>query len=170
MNSSRALASEQVVALTAGVARDLIDQGPGRGLPKPRFLMAVFAFYGLLGIVAGFGTQAARVAVAFGGVAALTTVVVGPGGIALAGLFDRLSGLTRPSAAAAAGFTFGPPGTQGPVGTPSTGSAVKPPPGPTGPSGPSAPRSRGVQPPAGPVGPVGPRSLGIDAASIGIFG
>lgn len=94
MNASRALAAEQAVALTAGVARDLIGQGDQRGLPKPRFLMAVFAFYGLLGIVSAFGREAARVAVAFGGVAALTTVVVGPGGQALLGLFQRLSGLT----------------------------------------------------------------------------
>lgn len=95
MNASRALAAEQAIALTAGAARDLIAQGPGRGLPKPRFLVAVFAFYGLLGVVSAFGRQPARVAVAFGGVAALTTVVVGPGGLALAGLFQGLSGLTR---------------------------------------------------------------------------
>lgn len=101
MNASRALAAEQVIALTAGTARDLIAQGPNRGLPRPRFLLAVLAFYGFLGIVSAFGTQAARVAVAFGGVAALTTVVVGPGGGAIIGLFKNLSGLTTPGSSAA---------------------------------------------------------------------
>lgn len=113
VNASRALAAEQAVALTAGVARDLIGQGAGKGLPRPRFLIALFAFYGALGLVAAFGRTPARVAVAFGGVAALTTVAVGPGGIALADLFKNLSGLTTAGTGATstsgAGSSASPP-------------------------------------------------------------
>lgn len=119
MNASRALAAEQAIALTAGVARDLIAQGPTKGLPRPRFLMAVFAFYAILGLVAAFGRTPARVAVAFGGVAALTTVVVGPGGAAILGLFQRLSGLTTAGTGAL-------PNTEGNAGSPATGPASSP--------------------------------------------
>lgn len=96
MDASRALAAEQAVALAAGISRDLKAQGPSKGLPRPRFLVAVFAFYGILGIVASFGRTGSRFAVAAGGVAALTTVVVGPGGAALIDLFQKLGGLTQP--------------------------------------------------------------------------
>ncbi len=99
MQASKALAAEQAITLAAGVTRDLLAQGDNKGLPRPRFLVAVFSFYAILGLLSAFGQQAARVAVAFGGVAALTTVVVGPGGAAILGLLQRLSGLTTPGVA-----------------------------------------------------------------------
>lgn len=127
MNASRALAAEQAIALTAGVARDLIGQGDQKGLPRPRFLMALFAFYGGLGLVAAFGRTPARVAVAFGGVAALTTVVVGGGGLAVSGLLQRLSGLTTPGSGLApsvAGNTPPAPGNAGPNLNPTPGQSA----------------------------------------------
>jgi hypothetical protein len=153
MQASRALAAEQTIALTAGVARDLIGQGEDKTLPKPRFLMAVFAFYGALGLLSAFGRNPSRVAVAFGGVAALTTVVVGGGGLTLANLFNRLGGLTQPATVAAAPAA----GASAGAGLVYGGAGQGAPPGPTGPivqaGGPSAPRVR-TAPPVGIQGPV----------------
>lgn len=49
-------------------------------LPAPRAYVATFLLWGLLGIVAGFGDHASRLAGRVGAVVLLTSAVVGPFG------------------------------------------------------------------------------------------
>lgn len=103
MNASKAIAAESTVALAGAVIGDLIQQGPGRTLPRPKQIMAIFVFYGILSLVAGFGRGPARFAAAAGGVAALTLLVIGGAGATLSDFLQRITKLIEsPSSAAAA--------------------------------------------------------------------
>lgn len=99
VNAQRLLSAEATVALIGVVASDLIQQGADRKLPRPRRLLAVFFFYGLLSLIASFGSGPARVAAAAGGVTALAALVLGTTGRTIISLIDRATSVLAPTPA-----------------------------------------------------------------------
>lgn len=72
MKADKIIAAEQMLTLGVYVASDLLGQPQGgRGLPSPKIVVGVFAFFGLLSFVSSLGAQAARVSAAVGGVVTL---------------------------------------------------------------------------------------------------
>ena len=73
MKADKIIAAEQMLTLGVYVASDLIGQQPqgGRGLPSPKIVVGVLAFFGLLSFVSSLGRQPARVSAAVGGVVTL---------------------------------------------------------------------------------------------------
>lgn len=114
MNAEKVIAAESTIALAGAAAGDLIGQGTERTLPRPRQILSVFLFYGVLSVVAGFGQGPARVAAAAGGVLALTALVLGAAGRNLEELFARAAVL----ASAPTGGDSAPVGPVGPTGRP----------------------------------------------------
>lgn len=89
------IAAESTVALAGAVIGDLLAQGSDRTLPRPRQIMAIFVFYGILSLVAGFGRGPARFAAAAGGVAALALLVIGGAGNTIDGFLQRVTRLIQ---------------------------------------------------------------------------
>lgn len=75
MNPQRVIATAQMGALLVAVAGDLIGQGSERTLPRPRLVVGIIVFYGLLHLAAGLGAGIARFAAAVAGVTFLVTLV-----------------------------------------------------------------------------------------------
>ncbi len=72
MKADRVIAAEQTATLAGYIASDLIGQPQGqRGLPSPKIVIGVLAFFGGLSWVASWGVQPARVASAVGAVVTL---------------------------------------------------------------------------------------------------
>lgn len=67
-------------------------------LPSPRHYLATFLLWGLLGIVAGFGENAARVAGRLSSVVLLAAAVLGPFGKKFVAFVEGASALTAPVA------------------------------------------------------------------------
>jgi hypothetical protein len=63
-------------------------------LPSPRSYLATFLLWGLLGLVAGFGDSAARLAGRTGAVVLLTAAVIGPFGRKAVGFVEGVATAT----------------------------------------------------------------------------
>lgn len=122
MNADKLIGAEASLALVGVVAGDLIGTpAQERTLPRPRRIVAVLAFYSLLSLMAALGSGPARLASAMGGVAALTSLVLGATGRTIVDLIDRFTGLlTSPGAGSSpsAGAGFGSPSNPNPAGSP----------------------------------------------------
>lgn len=122
MNAEKLIGAETSLALVGVVAGDLIGTPTTeRTLPRPRRIVAVLAFYSILSLIAATGAGPARVASAAGGVAALTSLVLGATGRTIIDLIQRLTGLlTSPGAGSpsSAGAGFGSPSNPNPSGSP----------------------------------------------------
>lgn len=68
----RLITTAETGALFVATAGDLIAQGPERTLPRPRVIVGILVFYGLLGLAAGLGEGIAR----FAGATAVVTFLV----------------------------------------------------------------------------------------------
>lgn len=75
MKPARVIVTAESGALLVATAGELIGQGPERTLPRPRTIVGILIFYGLLGLVAGLGDGPARFAASSGVVAFLVTLV-----------------------------------------------------------------------------------------------
>lgn len=64
-------------------------------LPSPRHYLATFLLWGLLGLVAGFGPNAARLAGRIGLVVLITAAVVGPFGKRAVGFIETVTATTQ---------------------------------------------------------------------------
>lgn len=95
MNADKIIAAESVVAVAAISTGDLLAQGDARGLPNPRRILATLFFYGGLSLVASAGEGPARFSAAAGGVAMLTTLVIGPGGKAITSLLGNVTSFAQ---------------------------------------------------------------------------
>ena len=133
MNAERVIVTSESGALLVATVGDLIAQGRDRTLPKPRVIVGILIFYGMLGLVAGLGAGVARFAAASGVVAFLVTLVgtgvkgTGAGGHALIDFFNRSAALVTGGA--------GGGGNGVPAGTdvnPSTNPKAAGPPAPRG--------------------------------------
>lgn len=101
MNADRLISAEASLALVGVVGGDLVAQ-TDRTLPKPRRIMAVLGFYGLLSLIAGAGPGPARFAAAAGGLTALASLVLGATGRQLVDIITRATSLaTTPGTGAA---------------------------------------------------------------------
>lgn len=89
MNAGKIIGAEEILAVTAIVAQDVLVSGH-RGLPPPRRILAAFGFYGVLSWVSSLGQQAARVSAALGALVALV-LLLGPAGAGLEGLLGNLA-------------------------------------------------------------------------------
>lgn len=75
MNASKLIAAEEIVAVTAYAAGDLIGQGQGKSLPSPKAIIGLFAFFGGLAWVSTLGHQAARISSGVGAIIVLVMVL-----------------------------------------------------------------------------------------------
>jgi hypothetical protein len=113
VNAERVIVASETGALIVNVWGDLARQSDPR-LPRPRAIVGTFIFYGLMGLVAGFGDNAARFAASSSVVLFLVTLVgngvkgSGEGGRSL---IDLLGATTRliTGAPAASGNTGAAP-------------------------------------------------------------
>ncbi len=87
MKPSKVIGATEGLALLAATAGDLASTSDP-ALPAPRPIVAVLGFYGLLGLVAGFGDGPARVAAAAGVVTLLASIAIGPAGKHLVALLE----------------------------------------------------------------------------------
>ena len=74
MKADRLIAAEELVAVAGYALGDLLAQKSANGsagLPNPKTMIGVLAFYGLLGWTSALGAQAARLAASVGGVVML---------------------------------------------------------------------------------------------------
>lgn len=95
----KSLAASFVAMLFVDTIGAIDPFGPGKVfLPSPRRYLATFLLWGLLGIVSGFGPNAARVSGRLAGVVLLAAAVLGPFGKKFLAFVQGAAAVTAPLA------------------------------------------------------------------------
>lgn len=77
LSAKKAIGALELLALLGAILHEVRN---GHAMPRPAMFGAVFLFYGLLGVAAEIGGQAARIAFAIAGVTTLGALVTGAAG------------------------------------------------------------------------------------------